>query len=160
MDARTRWILVALGLLAAIGLVFVGGHERKDTSADDDPTPIADVDFRLEEPEAPRAAADQSRGIYVLKASDREFTLDLMARSRFQLIVARVGKPNRVARGTWSLVGERLTLAYTSVPGRPEITTAKPDIAVNTWRGRSIELSGTGSLTPVVLIKRTALRKK
>ena len=79
---------------------------------------------------------------------------------RIRSRLAREGKPLREATGTWNLVGTRLTLAYQHVPGQPRITKANPEIVVNAWYGRSIELKNTGSATPIILRKRTALRQK
>lgn len=163
MNSRTRWLLIALAGLALIGFVISGGHDRDDASSlkDDDKAPVTEtVSFPMPQPEAIRSGKEEARGLYVLKAGDRSFTLDLEHGSRFRMVVSIAGKPPREARGTWSLVGKRLTMAYHVVPGRPEITAENPDVVVNTWYGDRIELADTGSVTPVVLRKRTAFRQR
>ena len=60
--------------------------------------------------------------------------------------------------GTWSLVGSRLTLAYTTINDKP--LEDGPDVAVNLYRGSSIVLKDTGLPDDVVLNKRTMIRQR
>lgn len=164
MSSRTRWLLTVLAGLVLLGFLVSGGHERND-----DPPPAigaeeaegdTTVRMPMPGPAEVKSAMEEARGLYTLKARDRTFTIDLMEQRRFRFVVAITGKPLREATGTWTLVGNRLTMSYTQVPGRPEITPANPDVVTNVWRGTTIELKDPSFLTPVILRKRTAIRQK
>ena len=161
MKKRDLWLVIAVaGLLLAI--LILGGHEPTEppasvSSAGEDRDP---VHIPMPGPAEVKSAMEQARGLYTLKARDRSFTIDLLAENRFRFVVAITGKPVREATGTWTLVGDRLTMTYTHVPGRSDITPANPDVVTNVWRGTSIELKDPSFVTPVILQKRTAIRQK
>ncbi len=158
MNPRTRWILVVLAALAGLGL-FIGRGQMTDPDPEPEPT-VEDVRFPMPKAEPTKSQAEQARGLYTLQRGVNRFSLDLQSGSRFRLVSSKSGTPVLVALGTWSLTGTRLTLNYTAVEGRPEVSEKDPQVAVNRWFGNTIELLETGLPGRVLLKKQTMLRQK
>ncbi|MDA1194006.1 MAG: hypothetical protein O2894_02375 [Planctomycetota bacterium] len=158
MSPRTRWIVLASAALLATGLVLTRGHAPEPEVP---PGPVVEeIRFPMPDSEPEVAPTDQARGIYRLVRGADSFTLDLRGEGRFRFVSARGGRPVLEAEGNWSLAQSRLTLAYTHVSQRPDVTPENPQVAVNVWRGKTIELLDTGESERVILTKRTALRER
>jgi hypothetical protein len=160
MSSRGRWMILVVVVLALVGLVISSGHVRED---DPEPAPgptSGSVSFPMPDRDPVPGLAEQARGLYVLEGEGLRFSLDLRAGSLFNFVSTWGDKPKIEAAGTWSLTGTRLTLTYTWITGRSDISAEKPVIAVNVWRGKSVELLETGRKERVILSKRTVLRQR
>ncbi len=159
MRSRGRWMIVVVVVLALVGLVISSGHMREDDPAPPE-TRGGSVNFPMPDRDPGPGLAEQARGLYLLEGEGMRFSLDLRGGSVFRFVSSLGNKPRIEASGTWSLTGNRLTLAYTRISGRPDITAKTPVVAVNAWRGNSVELLETPLKQRVILTKRTALRQR
>jgi len=150
---RLTIILLCLGIVV---LFLVRGNEPEVEK----PEPEAEEAFvRVPLPATPRKdRLKEAHGIYILENDKARFSLELQPNARFRFLSQVTGRARRDATGTWSLVGSRLTLAYTHVNG--ERIEDGPQVAVNVYQVSAIELKETGLSYPVVLKKRTMIRQR
>ena len=162
MRRRSKGIVLAVGALALLGFLLYGGADRTapESEAEAPGTGVEEVSFPMPEPAPQVPLAEQARGVYALSGDAMQIMLDLQEGRRFVFTTVAPGFGRREGRGTWSLSGETLTLAYTSIAGKPEITPETPHTVVNKWYGDSLELLETGRPERVILKKYAAIRNR
>lgn len=157
---RARWTGVAVAFALVVLVLFLARGDEPAPEREPEPMPgPGGVKIPLPKPPPPKPLAEQARGVYVIQSPKLKVTLNLLAGRRFLFFSSLDGR-ERKSSGTWSLSGNRLTLAYMQVTGRPEITPENPTVVTNVWRGNTVELTETGYPGRVVLIKRTMMREK
>jgi hypothetical protein len=146
-------VLVGLGVLA---LSLTRRDEPTEAPEVEPPGP-APLPLPEIEPEDP---VEQARGIYMLKTSEAQFSLDLRGDRSFVFVSVARGGRRRTARGTWGLGGTHLTLAYTHVDGQP--LPDAPVVATNRWTGQAVELLDAPATLGgrPVLIRQTVIRER
>ena len=153
-----RWkrlaIVLACGGILAFFLARGTAPEAPPETRDPGLEPILIPRPATPDPEPP---AEQARGLYMLESEDMRVSLELMGDRRFRFLSTRQGAV-REGVGTWSLAGNRLTLAYTHINGKP--VGDEPVVAVNSWGGSMIELKDTGLPGRVILPKRAMIRRR
>jgi hypothetical protein len=153
-----RWKRLAV-VLACCGILafFLARGDEPEAPPEGDEPGLAPIEIRLPPLPEPEPPHEQARGLYVLDAEDMRVSLELMRDRRFRFLSTRQGVV-REGVGTWSLTGNRLTLAYTHVDGKS--VGEKPLVAVNVWGGGVIELKDTGLPGRVILTKRNMIRQR
>jgi len=151
-----RIAFVAVALATLVFFLVQGGEQPAEKPVQDSARlrdPLLDVPM----PATPhKDVLDEARGMYILENDQVRFSLELAEGGRFHFVSRMTGQPTREASGSWNLVGNRLTMSYALVNGKP----FEGDPIVNVYRGRSIELLDTGLDFRVILEKRTMLRKR
>jgi hypothetical protein len=159
---RRREIWVPVLVVCALGVLTLLLAGREKTAAPQQratPGPAPQQPLPLQ-PSPPVALEEQARGFYVRETPALRVVLNLQAGRRFVFTTVLHDGRRRQASGTWSLAGQTLTMVYTRMSGRPEITPEHPVVARNVWTRDRVEILETGTRQHLVLRRQASIRRR